>query len=456
MSVLLETSLGDLVVDVFLKERPKCSMNFIKLCRMKYYNLCPFHTIEQNYIAQTGDPTGTGSGGESVFVNFYGDQGKFFEKEDLPKMKHSRLGLVAFVNNGDGMLGSQFYITLGDDLDYLDSQHTIFGQVTEGLDTLEKLNDELCDDNHKPYKDIRITHTIVLDDPFDDPSDVKYPSRSPSPSFDDLVQPNKIALDQLDDENEGKTAEEIAEEMKLREMEEQAQILEMVGDLKSADDRPPDNVLFVCKLNPITTDDDLEIIFSRFGKIESCEIIRDRRTKDSLQYAFIEYDNPKSCEQAYMKMDNVLIDDRRIHVDFSQSVAKNYKWERMEKKENKTLPAKRDSKSFRRSSSPERKHRKYERDDRRKEHRDHRDHRKDDSKDSGRREDRRRDYDNRRRDEDDRRSYRDDHHKRRDDESRRRDDESRRSHHKSSGDRRSNRDDSRRDDKDRKDRSSHR
>jgi len=54
----------------------------------------------------------------------------------------------------------------------------------------------------------------------------------------------------------------------------------------------------------------------------SCEIIRDRLNGNSLQYAFIEFDNPQSCENAYFKMDNVLIDDRRIHVDFSQSVSK--------------------------------------------------------------------------------------------------------------------------------------
>lgn len=54
----------------------------------------------------------------------------------------------------------------------------------------------------------------------------------------------------------------------------------------------------------------------------SCEVIRDHQTGDSLQYAFIEFADRKSCEEAYFKMDNVLIDDRRIHVDFSQSVAK--------------------------------------------------------------------------------------------------------------------------------------
>ncbi|KAL8863712.1 MAG: hypothetical protein Q9198_010410, partial [Flavoplaca austrocitrina] len=70
----------------------------------------------------------------------------------------------------------------------------------------------------------------------------------------------------------------------------------------------------------LALDEDLDLIFSRFGKIVSCEVIRDKRTGDSLQYAFIEFEDQKACEQAYFKMQGVLIDDHRIHVDFSQSV----------------------------------------------------------------------------------------------------------------------------------------
>ena len=68
------------------------------------------------------------------------------------------------------------------------------------------------------------------------------------------------------------------------------------------------------------SDEDLDLIFSRFGKVLSCEVIRDKRTGDSLQYAFIEFEHQRDCEQAYSKMQGVLIDDHRIHVDFSQSV----------------------------------------------------------------------------------------------------------------------------------------
>jgi len=96
----------------------------------------------------------------------------------------------------------------------------------------------------------------------------------------------------------------------------------MVGDIPDSEIKPPDDVLFVCRLNPFTTERSLRLIFSQFGTIKSCEIIKDRQTNDSLCYGFIEYEERDPCVQAYFKMNNVLIDDRRIHVDFSQSVAR--------------------------------------------------------------------------------------------------------------------------------------
>ena len=137
-----------------------------------------------------------------------------------------------------------------------------------------------------------------------------------------VTDSNRIGAEEDIDEFKGKTEEEIKELVGLRESKANAQILEMVGDIPDADARPPENVLFVCKLNPVTTAEDLEIIFSRFGPIQSCEVIQDHKTGDSLQYAFIEFENEEDCVNAYFKMDNVLVDDRRIHVDFSQSLAK--------------------------------------------------------------------------------------------------------------------------------------
>lgn len=324
MSVVIETTLGDITVDLFLSERPTACMNFLKLCKLKYYNYNLFHTISRGFMAQTGDPTGSRTGGESIFGLLNGPMRRYFQGENKPRIKHTKMGLISFVGNDDFMLGSQFFITLGEDLIYLDEKHCVFGEVVEGFDTLEMINEVICDGDDRPYQDVRITHAVILDDPFPDPKGLRVPSRSPSPSAARLIG-GRIAPDEELDEMEGKNPAEVAELQADREAKARATILEMVGDIPDADMAPPENVLFVCKLNPVTTDEDLEIIFNRFGKIKSCEVIRDRKTGDSLQYAFIEFEDGKSCEDAYFKMDNILIDDRRIHVDFSQSVSK-MKW----------------------------------------------------------------------------------------------------------------------------------
>ncbi|XP_039522197.1 peptidyl-prolyl cis-trans isomerase-like 4 isoform X3 [Pimephales promelas] len=323
MAVLLETTLGDIVIDLYTEERPKASLNFLKLCKIKYYNYCLIHNVQRDFIVQTGDPTGTGRGGESVFCKLYGDQARFFESEKVPRIKHRKKGTVSMVNNGSDQHGSQFLITSGENLDYLDGVHTVFGEVTEGMDVLAKINETFVDNDFIPFQDIRINHTVILDDPFDDPPGLPVPDRSPEPTKEQLDS-GRIGADEAIN-NDDEDAEQLDELIKDKEAKTQAILLEMVGDLPDAEVKPPENVLFVCKLNPVTTDEDLEIIFSRFGSIKCCEIIRDWKTGESLCYAFIEFDKEEDCEKAYFKMDNVLIDDRRIHVDFSQSVSK-IKW----------------------------------------------------------------------------------------------------------------------------------
>ncbi|CAD7700508.1 unnamed protein product [Ostreobium quekettii] len=318
MAVLLETSKGDIVVDLYVEECPRTCLNFLKLCKIKYYNNCLFHNIQHNFIAQTGDPDGTGRGGSSIFGVMYGEQARFFEDEIRPQLKHKRKGTVAMANAGKNTNASQFYISTGKDLDSLDETHTVFGEVTEGWETLDAINDAYCDNDGRPYQNIRIHHTIVLEDPLDDPPLLAdhIPDKSPEAVAD--------GGDRLEDDwqpaEDTRPAEEIEEEVRRREAHHHAVVLEMIGDLPEADVKPPSDMLFVCKLNPVTTEEDLEIIFSRFGKVTSCDIIRDWKTGDSLCYAFIGLESDEACEEAYFKMNNVLIDDRRIKVDFSQSV----------------------------------------------------------------------------------------------------------------------------------------
>ena len=145
--------------------------------------------------------------------------------------------------------GSQFLITLGDNLDYLDGKAAIFGKVVEGFDALEKINEAFCDERGRPLKDIRIRHTVVLDDPYDDPPGLIEPPESPVPSKAQLATV-RIA----DDEGLEDNVDEEAVEKQRREREARAQALtlEMVGDLPFAEVKPPENILFVCKLNPVT------------------------------------------------------------------------------------------------------------------------------------------------------------------------------------------------------------
>jgi peptidyl-prolyl cis-trans isomerase-like 4 len=245
-----------------------------------------------------------------------------------------------------GGCGSQFFVTLADGIGYLDGKHAVFGHVVEGLDTLDKLNEVFTDQEGRPFKDVRIRHVLVLgepeilfvlitliqsfaDDPFPDPPGLIQPPSSPTRPPDNST---RIAEDE---DPLATLPEEEAERLqRLRAAEASALTLEMVGDLPFANVRPPENVLFVCKLNPVTRDEDMELIFSRFGTIMSCQVIRDKKTGDSLQYAFIEFDKREDAEQvhcihfflaglsyiyyliqAYFKMQNVLVDDRRIWVD---------------------------------------------------------------------------------------------------------------------------------------------
>lgn len=226
-----------------------------------------FHTIEREFIAQTGDPTGTGKGGESVYGMVLGEKARYYEAEQMPKIKHDRVGLLSMVNCGDNMLGSQFFITLGRNLQSLDGEHCVFGEIVEGIDVILKFNQAICDDvGHRPLQDIRISHTVILEDPYDDPKGLVIPDRSPGPT-EEFCKSDRIGADEAIDDTAGMTAEEIAEMRKDKEAKAAATILEIVGDIPDAEIAPPENVLFVCKLNPVTNDDDLEIIFSRFGKI---------------------------------------------------------------------------------------------------------------------------------------------------------------------------------------------
>ncbi|KAK8204390.1 Peptidyl-prolyl cis-trans isomerase-like 4 [Zalaria obscura] len=336
MSCLLETSAGDITIDLYVDEAPKACENFLKLCKIKYYNYSPVYNVQPHFSFSTGDPIGLESkesdGGSSIWGLPDGATKKAsqpdkmtFQPEFSRKRKHTQRGTVSYAttpsptNPDERFAASQFMITLGDNIDQLDGKAAIFGEVVEGFDALEKINAAFIDSTGRPLKDIRILHTVILDDPYPDPPGLDEPPSSPVPSAAQLATVRIAHDEELDENADPESVEKLRRE---REARAQALTLELIGDLPFADVTPPEQVLFVCKLNPVTRDEDLELIFSRFGKVLSCEVIRDKKTGDSLQYAFIEFSNKEDCERAYFKMQGVLIDDHRIHVDFSQSVSK--------------------------------------------------------------------------------------------------------------------------------------
>ncbi|MEF2277038.1 peptidylprolyl isomerase [Deinococcus sp. YIM 134068] len=125
---VLETSKGRLVVELFADDAPVTVNSFAYLIRHHYYDGIKFHRVIDGFMAQGGDPTGTGSGGP----------GYEFEDEFGSDHRHSGKGILSMANRGPGTNGSQFFITFGP-TPHLDGRHTVFGRVVEGLDVLDRL-----------------------------------------------------------------------------------------------------------------------------------------------------------------------------------------------------------------------------------------------------------------------------------------------------------------------------
>jgi cyclophilin family peptidyl-prolyl cis-trans isomerase len=124
----IETQKGDIVVELFDDEAPNTVNNFVFLAREGFYNDTTFHRVLPDFMAQMGDPTGTGSGGP----------GYTFADEFHPDLKHDSPGILSMANRGPNTNGSQIFITYVP-TPWLDGKHTVFGKVVEGLNVLQSL-----------------------------------------------------------------------------------------------------------------------------------------------------------------------------------------------------------------------------------------------------------------------------------------------------------------------------
>ena len=313
MAVLLETSMGDLVIDLYTTEAPDTCKNFLKLCKVKFYNSAQFFHIEPGWLLTCGRLDQDCS----IYGLLQGEEHRYFPDEFHPLLRHDRVGVVSMANRGPDMSASQFFIMLANRNERFDRVHPVFGQIAEGLEVLDKISSAYCDTQGRPYQEILIRRVHVLDDPFPDPAGLVIPT-SPEPN---LAAPDRLTEQDMQQLANADSAQ-VQESIKELEAKTRSVVLELIGDLPDADIKPPENVAFVCRLNPVTTDSDVLMIFSRFGPIKRCEVVKDWKTSQSLQYAFVEFENVRDCEEAVLKMDGVLVDERRIRVDFSQSVSK--------------------------------------------------------------------------------------------------------------------------------------
>ncbi|KAJ8878565.1 hypothetical protein PR048_019143 [Dryococelus australis] len=157
-SATLHTDLGDLKIELFCEACPKTCENFLALCASDYYNGCLFHRNIKAFIVQTGDPTQTGKGGNSIW-------GKKFEDEFKEDLKHSVRGMVSMANNGPNTNGSQFFITYSPQ-PHLDLKYTLFGKVIDGFDTLDDLEKlPVNPKNYKPLTETRVNSVTIHANP---------------------------------------------------------------------------------------------------------------------------------------------------------------------------------------------------------------------------------------------------------------------------------------------------
>ncbi|KAI6088929.1 cyclophilin-like protein [Hypoxylon rubiginosum] len=187
-SLILHTTQGELSVELFAKQTPLTSRNFLQLCLDGYYDNTIFHRLVPGFIIQGGDPTGTGNGGESIYDGgaYSGDldpwpmdqrhgqnagpAGVNFRDEFHSRLKFNRRGLLGMANESKpDTNASQFFFTL-DKAEELNSKNTMFGRIVgDTIYNLARMGEaEVAEGSERPLYPIKITRTEILVNPFDD------------------------------------------------------------------------------------------------------------------------------------------------------------------------------------------------------------------------------------------------------------------------------------------------
>ena len=149
----VETSLGKIEIELYAKEIPKTVKNFVGLALEGYYNGVIFHRVIKDFMIQSGDSTGTGMGGKSIY-------GNDFEDEFVNSLHHNSPGILSMANAGPNTNRSQFFITVAA-TPWLDRKHTIFGKVTDGMDVVYQISNIQTGRGDKPVKDVVMKNVTI-------------------------------------------------------------------------------------------------------------------------------------------------------------------------------------------------------------------------------------------------------------------------------------------------------
>ncbi len=155
--VVLETNQGNIEIKLKPDVAPKACENFTKLVEKGYYDDLIFHRVIKGFMIQGGDPTGTGTGGESIWGSPFGD-------EVSPFVKFSGPGILAMANAGPDTNGSQFFITTAK-TPWLNMRHTIFGEVVSGLEVVQKIENTQVNAEGRPITEQRIIRAYIKTNP---------------------------------------------------------------------------------------------------------------------------------------------------------------------------------------------------------------------------------------------------------------------------------------------------
>ena len=148
--VLIETTMGNIEVELYDQDAPKTVENFLTLVKKGFYDGIVFHRVIPDFMIQTGDPTGTGMGGPGY---------KF--ADEFSSKRHTKAGILSMANSGPNTNGSQFFITDAA-TPWLDNRHSVFGQVTEGLDVVKAIARVPRSGSDKPNTPVSMKKVSVI------------------------------------------------------------------------------------------------------------------------------------------------------------------------------------------------------------------------------------------------------------------------------------------------------